>query len=187
MKLSYIACIAFTCFLFGCRTDCSYDNVKQIMGTWYKQKIQFPDNIHLINKNTTPTGDTNHIVLKDSKYYVIHFFTADCDECINALLMAQKFISKHKDVCNVKYIFIASGPTAYYAENAIHKAGFSYPVYFEKDYYSFKKKNALPVSDKMYDTMLVNEQGEVLLFGGFFLNEKAEKLFSDIVKCESCS
>jgi hypothetical protein len=171
--------------IFSCKSRCDDNTVKQIMGHWYKKQLLFPEKMNLINKDSTKSGQSDTIRTDDAPFYVVHFFTADCDECINVLLTAQKFIQQHKDIRNVRFIFIASGPSDYYASQAIHKSGFTYPVFYEKEYFSFKKINDLPLSDKMYNTILINQKREILLFGGIFNNEKAAKLFFDIINCQS--
>ena len=81
-------------------------------------------------------------------------------------------------------MFIASAPTKLYVLDAIKKTGFPYPVHYEKQYYSFKNLNKLPLADELYNTMLLNANNEVLLFGAFYDNKKAERLFLKAIECE---
>lgn len=171
--------------LFSCQKNCDKkeEEIKEIMQTWYKKKINFPNNIETLTYENVSKVDgleNKKPVLK--KYSIVHFFTADCDKCVNELKLIKSSIKEHP-INNVDYIFIASAPTKKYVTDAIAKTKFPYPIYYEKDYYSFKKKNNLPLSDEIYNTMILNKNQEVVLFGGFYANEKAQKLFSDIVKC----
>jgi hypothetical protein len=172
--------------LAGCKQDCNIDAGKDIMGVWYKKPIHFPEKLELVNTGSGKNEIDSSINIAIAKFTIIHFFNADCDECVNVLLTAQKFIKQHPVSCNLQYIFIASGPSNVYVRDAIKRSNFSEPVYYEKAYYSFKKLNQLPLADKAYDTMLVNDAGELLLFGGAFGNAKAEDMFFNIVNCEKC-
>jgi hypothetical protein len=43
--------------------------------------------------------------------------------------------------------------------------------------------NKLPLSEDVYNTMLLNTQQEVILFGAFYDNDKAKKLYSKAIEC----
>jgi len=150
------------------------------MGERFLNKVKIPEQVQLINGQPgmfTDISDTG----ENGQYKIIHFFTADCDKCISELNMAQKFINSDGKRANLSYFFIASGPTATFVKEAIAKSAFPLPVYFEKKYYSFKILNNLPLEDRKYNTMLVNSKNELLLFGAFFDNKKAQEyLFKTI-------
>jgi hypothetical protein len=165
----------------SCRHDCAKDNLRQMMGDWYKKKISFPEKVELLG--TAQGMEKDKIVLSGASYYIVHFFMADCDKCINELLSIQKLVGRHKDETDVRYLFIASGPTQLYAKEAVEKSGFTLPVYYEKEYFSFKKKNGLPLADRLYNTMLLNSRHEVLAFGEMFQNKQAEALFYKTINC----
>lgn len=174
----------FLCFIVpgitSCQQQFSHEDLEKIMGERFRKKIQIPEQIQLVNEQSgsfTAITDTT----KSGKYKVIHFFTADCDKCVHELTTAQKFIDKEGKREDISYFFIASGPTAVFVKEAIAKSAFTQPVYFEKKYYSFKMLNNLPAEDKKYNTMLVNDKNELLLFGAFFDNKKAQEyLFKTI-------
>lgn len=169
-------------FLFSCKENCAKKEaeIKTIMQTRYKKKINFPDNIEKLSylkKSDTAKIENEIPILK--KYTIVHFFTADCDKCVNELKLIVLSIKKNPIDKNADYIFIASAPTKKYVLDAIKETKFPYPIY----YYSFKKMNNLPITDEIYNTMILNKNQEVILFGGFYANEKAQKLFNNIVQC----
>ncbi len=166
---------------YSCKKSCRNQEIQKIMGDLYKRKIAFPEQIELLNKSGVDAAWWSKINTTEPVYYIVHFFMADCDKCVNELQQAQQFIEKHKTTAGVRYIFIASGPTRLFAEEAIHKAGFTMPVYYEKEYFSFKKLNNLPLADRLYNTMLLNNRNEVILFGELFQNKKAETLFFNAI------
>lgn len=178
------------CFLilFSCTQNCKEkeEEVKTIMHTWYKKKINFPRNIEYLSFEKITQPNKNKVENKVptlKKYTIVHFFTADCDKCIDELKLIISSIQRHPINNNVDYIFIASAPTKKYVVDAITETNFPYPVYYEKEYYSFKKMNHLPLNDEIFNTMILNKKQEVILFGGFYANEKAQKLFRNIVEC----
>lgn len=176
--------IIFFFFLLTCFVSCSNNTekkLKKLMGEWYNKEILFPQNTRLVNTSQVPSQqNSNHINLDSGSYYIIHFFTADCDKCIEQIKIAQSFIRSH-DQLKIKYIFIASAPTDVYVTQATKLAGFTQPVYFEPEYYSFKNLNKFPEEDKSYDTMLINGKGRLIFFGGFFTNTKAQDMLQEIV------
>ncbi|MGC4128073.1 MAG: hypothetical protein QM564_00625 [Bergeyella sp.] len=181
MKLFISILFCSILFFTSCKNDCenNKEEIKTIMRDWYKKKIIFPQNMEVLKYNPT-TNNENQTILK--KYTIVHFFTADCDKCINELLHIKSFLEKNPSK-NIDYIFIASAPTKIYVSDAIKKIKFPYPIYYEKQYYSFKTINKLPLSDNIFDTMLLNKNQEVILFGAFYDNEKAERLYSKTVEC----
>jgi hypothetical protein len=187
MSIRTAMCLVIAICSFSCNSTCSDKNIEHLMGSYYKKNILFPEKLELLRKAKSNNKSFDKVPIGASELTVIHFFSADCDECVNNLLLAQKFIQKNTNLCNVQYLFIASGPSKYYAENAIKKIHFKYPVYYEHEYFSYKKINALPVSDVLYNTLLINKKGQMLLFGGFFDNDKAYDLFTQIVKCTQCN
>lgn len=173
--------IAFICFIFfavSCKNSSKAD-AQRIMGDWFLKTILFPDKIELVNKALL-SKENWYVIPNQKKYTVLHYFMADCDKCIEELAQAQQYIAKKNDP-TVDYIFLASGPTRFYVDEAIKKLNFKSPVYFEKEYWAFKTKNNFPLNEKTYDTILLNQKRQIVLFGGVFNNEKAQKLFDHYV------
>lgn len=177
IRLLVIFFIVFS--LSGCKIEPKQE-MKNLMGKWYMKDVLFPQKIKLINKDNAGDQHTDLISLDTNKYYVLHFFTADCDKCLNEVKMAQEFIEKNKDI-NVQYFFIASGPTDLYVSMAVNEAKFKYPVFYEYEYFSFKHLNGFPENDKLYNTMLLNGKHKLLFFGGFFTNPKATALLKRLI------
>ncbi|MEJ7820679.1 MAG: hypothetical protein WKF85_00080 [Chitinophagaceae bacterium] len=164
------------------KEECPEQKIKELMGGWYKRKIVFPLAIELLNKIGGDSTYWHQLNLKEPSYFIVHFFMADCDKCVNELLNIQNFIQKHERDKNVKYIFIASGPTKIFVQEAIQKSKFILPVYYEQQYFSFKKINNLPIADRLYNTMLLDHEQGVILFGELFQNKEAEKLFYNTIR-----
>lgn len=178
--------LLFSSFLvmISCKNDCENTQieVQTLMKKWYKKKISLPEEMKILKDNAIEYK--NDVDLSEpKKYTILHFFTADCDKCVNELLMIKTALQNYPKNSKIDYVFIASAPTEIYVLDAIKKTKFPYPIYYEKEYYSFKMMNDLPLSDNLYDTMLLNENQEVLLFGAFYNNEKAKKLYSEVIKC----
>jgi hypothetical protein len=134
-----------------------------------------------LNKSGTDSTYWGQVNTKDASHHIVHFFMADCDKCIHELEDIQKFVNDHKESQDMKYLFIVSGPTKKYALDAIQQSGFTLPVYYEKEYFSFKKMNNLPLADRLYNTMLLDKEDQVILFGELFQNNKAEELFFNAI------
>jgi hypothetical protein len=150
----------------------------------YQKKIEFPVEMEALNEAATAHKivpiNANYT---NKRFTIVHFFKADCDKCINELSKIQTFLTDKQVMQNTNYVFIASAPTKVYVLDAIKKINFSYPVYYEKEYYSFKSGNDLPLEDELFNTMLLNGDNEVLLFGAFYSNSKAEHLFYKTINC----
>ena len=81
-------------------TSCNNSNcentqkeVKEIMKTWYKKKINFPENMQvLVDTTVIKEKIPNHPRL--GQYTIVHFFTADCDKCVNELNMIKKSLKE---------------------------------------------------------------------------------------------
>jgi hypothetical protein len=185
--MSKLFCFIFCLIFFSCTDNC--DSVKKevqaLMKDKYKKRMIFPDNIEMLTDSSVVGGgkDIQKIIMS-KRVTVFHFFTADCDKCINELSHIKVILKKLPKDTTVAYIFLASSPSKKYLVDAIAKLNFSYPIFYEKKYYSFKNINNLPLSDQLYNTMLLNNQMEVILFGSFFNNQKAKDLFQKVIACD---
>lgn len=181
LLLLFTLTLSISCMNNDC--DSTEREVKQLMKSWYKKKILFPQNMIVlmdesINKEKIPNQS------QINNHSIVHFFTADCDKCVNELTMIMTSLKNNPKNSSISYIFIASAPTKKYVLDAIKKTKFPYPIYYEKEYYSFKTINSLPISDDVFDTMLLNSKQEVILFGAFYDNDKAKKLYSKAIDCD---
>lgn len=149
--------------------------IRSLMKDWYKKPIRFPSNMTVLRDSSA--GQPDPAGSGPKKYRIVHFFTADCDKCVNELSMIKNFLGSMEKIPQMDVMFIASAPADVYVLDAIKKIRFPYPVLHEKEYYSFKSMNRLPLSDGLYNTMLLNDRNEVLLFGAFYDNRKAERLY----------
>lgn len=186
MKFLRFLIFLIALFFASCKNKCEKMKIEiqSLMKDLYKKKINFPNEMELLNDTLNTNKNLSANRLNNSRNFtIVHFFTADCDKCINELLLIQKELEKIKDKSNVNFIFIASAPTKIYVLDAIKKTSFSYPIYYEKRYYSFKTLNNLSLSDNLYDTMLLNSKDEVILFGAFYDNTKAENLYLNAIEC----
>lgn len=171
-------------FAYSCRGKITNKELKDVMGDYYKRKLIFPRNLPLINRemvaadNAVSLGDAGG----DSSWLILHYLSADCDKCVNGLLTAGTFIDRNRDKFkHVKYVFVASGASDVYIKDAIAKANFKYPVYYEDKFLLFKVTNKLPLEDDLYNTMLLNGNREIILFGGFFDNARSQEILKEIV------
>lgn len=187
MKFLQLLCILFFLFFsFSCKQNCATteNEIKALMKDKYKKKIIFPSNIEiLVDSSIINFKELNNKSQSSNKNTIVHFFTADCDKCINELINIKTILDKNKNDTNVNYMFISSAPSKIYLLDAIKKIQFPYPIYYEKTYYSFKSLNKLELNDDLYNTMLVNRNQEVILFGAFYGNQKANRLYKEAIKC----
>lgn len=185
MKCSRLLVFVILFSFFSCDKSCekSENEIKKIMNVWYKRKIEFPKDVEILSLRGVHKNKLIEEYISKEKYSIVHFFTADCDKCINELKMIQTSLKKNSISSNVNYIFIASAPTKIYVQDAIKKTNFEYPIFYEKEYYSFKILNKLSVSEEIYNTMLLNENQELILFGAFYDNDKAFGLYSKAINC----
>lgn len=183
-SVSYIL-LLLVFFGMSCRDKCenTQSEIQSLMKDLYKKKINFPTEMEILKDSSVLNSNTVEIKLS-KKFTIVHFFTADCDKCVNELLKIQSSLNKIGKDTNVDFMFIASAPTKVYVLDAIKKTHFSYPVYYEKRYYSFKTINKLPLSDELYNTMLLNSKNETILFGAFYDNKKAENLYLKAIECD---
>lgn len=163
-------------FITSCKVESPTSKIKTLMGKQYLETIKFPEKLEVLNGLNK--GQTTEGIKVKSKFYLLHFFTADCDRCIEELKIAQNFINKNPRN-NLEYIFLSSAPSKYFAQQAIEKLNFQPTVYFEKEYWAFKRLNELPLDNKNYDTMLINKNNQVILFGAFYNNPEASKLLKE--------
>ncbi|AMP98042.1 hypothetical protein AY601_1115 [Pedobacter cryoconitis] len=169
----------------SCRQSCSKDEAKKVMGDWFLRKIELPENMRLINSENVDEKLEFNIYTKKSHKYILHYFLADCDKCVNELQEIQSYFNAHKEQYkDTKLLLIATGPIDLYVKDAAKKLNFQYPIYFDKDYQSFKISNKLPLGDKLYNTMLLDGDDKLLIFGAFYSNSKAEKLYEGLISCD---
>src|ERR1700678_2647930 len=126
-----ISLIIFQVCFNSCSNKCTDTNERDIMGHWYKRKLLLPGGWELLDSGAVKPKLLINIDSPNAKFYVLHYFMADCDKCVNELLRAQTFIEKNQNKFpNVKFVFVATGPTSYYIKEAIKKANFEFPLYF---------------------------------------------------------
>jgi hypothetical protein len=155
------------------------------MGDWFLRKIELPQNMSLINSEAVDRTSKFNIYSKKSQKYIIHYFLADCDKCVKELEEIQVYLNANKDKYkNTSILLIATGPVDLYVKEATKKLNFQYPIYFDKKYQSFKISNKLPLGDKLYNTMLLDTNDRLLIFGAFYSNPKAEKLYEQLMSCD---
>lgn len=97
--------------------------------------------------------------------------------------MIQSGLKNMPENKDIDYIFIASAPTKTYVLDAIKKTNFPYPIYYEQQYFSFKTINKFVLLDDIYNTMLLDKNQNLILFGAFYDNDKAKKLYSKAIEC----
>lgn len=186
MKCLSILCVVAALLFTACRHTCRQDEVRSAMGTWYKKKILFPADWKLLNGPEVDRRFAFDVYNPKKGFFVLHWLMADCDKCIYDLLKARDMIARKSAASpDLKYVFIASGATNAYVKEAIEKSHFQYPVYFENRFNEFKDVNKFPPEDNMYNTMLLDRQDEVILFGAYYDNDEARKIFDDIIKCNN--
>lgn len=156
------------------------------MGNWYMQKIKIPDSLRLICKGDK--SDSFDIYKPNTKFYILHYFNADCDKCINEVKQAKHLLDSIKgNLKDVKFVFIASGfiDLDNYVKRAIQETKFNYPIYYEDNYLNFKIVNKLSLDNQKsaYNTMLLDSQNRVLLFGAFYDNPDAFKIYTNLIDC----
>lgn len=186
MKSNFLILLWSTILLTSCNDDCAntQKEIQTLMKDWYKRKINFPTDMEILTDSSVINSKNEIAKISFSKKNtILHFFTADCDKCINELSRIQSFLNKEAKDTSFEYVFIASASTKIYVLDAIKKIKFSYPIYYEKQYYSFKTMNKLPLSDDLYNTMLLNNKQELILFGAFYDNKKAERLYFKTMEC----
>lgn len=171
-------------FFMSCRQECHLGEVKKMMRNFYGRKVEFPDSLLLLNPDAAGDAAFRPLAEKENMFFIVHFFTADCDKCVNELIKADKYLESHSLAREADIIFIASAPTTIFVKEAIKKSGLKYPVYFEKKYFSFLNLNHLPLDDHLYRTMLLDGNKKLLLFGCLFDNKLADQLYRKIINCK---
>ncbi len=170
----------------SCRNECdsTRSEIRGIMKTWYKKRVEFPSNMEILTNSLTSDHQNIEKALTTKKNYtIVHFFTADCDKCVNELKMIQSGLKNMPENNDLDYIFIASAPTKTYVLDAIKKTNFPYPIYYEQQYFSFKTINKFVLLDDIYNTMLLDKSQNLILFGAFYDNDKAKRLYSKAIEC----
>ncbi len=169
-------------FITSCKTD-PFAKAKATMGIWYEKKIILPEQVEYLNPDLVSKSDAiNYSKLSDKNtFYVVHYFDAGCDKCINDLKNAQakiKALYKNKPV---KFFFIADAPNNYFAKKAIDSIHFQYPVYYEKQANRLQLTNHFPIGDPLYHTFLLNNKSQLILFGSVFDNLAARKFYEALI------
>jgi len=168
--------------LSSCATNPS-EKVKKMMGKYYMMQLRVPKDWTLVNKEYVKPEDLIDPKKPTSNFYVLHYFSADCDKCVKQLMVARQFIHENKKkIPNLKFVFVAGAINDYFIKETIQKLKFEFPMYYDKNYLTFDVSNGIPINNEpLYGTMLINRQNRLVLFGSLFDNEKAEKLYRDIV------
>ncbi|MEL6533830.1 MAG: hypothetical protein AAFQ98_00395 [Bacteroidota bacterium] len=155
------------------------------MQDWYLRPLVFNDSLPMLLPNEAEPIDTLFDWFPDpGHYYIVRQIDASCGKCIGQMEQAQAFLDEYSEVKNLHFILIASAPISDMAQSAVNQLSLSYPVFFQQNHEEFRKANELPLNDDLFTNMLVNGQGEVLLFGDVLLNDLTEELFLSIVQGE---
>jgi hypothetical protein len=156
------------------------------MGQWYRKKMTIPTTWKLINNDRIEARYAFNVESPNKDYYILHYFQADCDKCVYFLSKASESIKNNKgQYPNLRYVFVGTGTSSHFIEEALKKIDFPFPLYFEEDFNKFRILNNLPIDeDGLYNTMLLNIKNELLLFGSYYDNDKAQKLFTSIINCK---
>lgn len=81
---------------------------------------------------------------------------------------------------NLEFKFIAESPHRTYIEYAMANSKFKLPIHYDS-LYEFKSINNLP-DEPLYNTMLLNDQDQLLLVGAFDENELAFDYLERIIE-----
>lgn len=181
-NLSIYLVVFFFCILSSCNQEVPCDDVKKLMGDWYKKELSFNDlkKISIYNKLDTLSFDLHNRNLEE-KYYMVHYFDANCDQCIKELEKIQKFMESHSMYKNLEYIFIANAVSEVYLVEAMEELDIKFPIYFDEEYKGYKQKNGFPLEENIFNTLLINHKAEILLFGAPFDNATAEIFYLQVI------
>jgi hypothetical protein len=118
--------LLFACSMAaGCRSeaDRTGSEIRLLMKDLYKKKISFPLEMEVLTDGNISAA---HILSASlaNKYKIVHFFTADCDKCINELKKIRSALEGMEKNSAVDLVFIASAPTKVYVQDAIRKIRF---------------------------------------------------------------
>ncbi|WP_026968172.1 hypothetical protein [Algoriphagus terrigena] len=161
------------------KSDCI--DPEKLMGDWYKQKINF-ENYQKVNStfyNGTEFIDLSNLESSNYEYFLVHYFDANCDKCVNELTKVEKY--KELSSESLGFILIANAHTEIYIQEAVERKKFALPVFYDENFQNFKRINNFPLDDFGFNTFLMNKNGELILFGTPFENEKAIAAFNSII------
>lgn len=183
LKTTVLIAVFITCLLVldSCKVNCDFETNKTVLKERFLSKVNIPEH-ELLSTGTQQVEPTISKELRKKRFTILHFFTADCSNCIDELRLIQHYLAKYKNE-EVNYIFFAGAPTRFYAQEAIDKLKFPYPVYFEQTYFSYKNANNFPLADKAYNTLLLDKQGKLLALGAFYDNKMARDLYDATIAC----
>ena len=184
-KINVVLLIAMFC---ACTSHCPNDKLKELMGDLYRVKISIPDSLKLLNpsfKNNAEIYSLNNDYFAGADFFILYYFDASCSDCVKNLMEIKALYEENEQInnSNVKYIIIGTSTSSNYLAEALTNYNFPLPVYYEEKYNNFKKLNNLELYNNLYNTAVLNEKKEVLLFGSFFNNKKAEKMLLKIINC----
>lgn len=154
----------------SCSRRSATDQVMKVMQSDFKKQIKF-------HEKMTPVKNERDV---NENYYILHYFSADCDKCINRLRGIKEFMDKNKDL-PVDYKFIFTAPTDYFVNQALKNVNIEYPIYWDKEFWGFQIVNGIPIDEPKYETMLLNKNNELILYGHFFDNPKAYDLLKNFL------
>ena len=172
--------VLLLCTLLSCQEKDAYTLAEDLMGDWYKKKLNFPENLYLVNADNQ-SSSLESLDKLSKPYYVLHQFKADCSPCVEELVSIQDYILEHKEDTDLNYIFIGNATNEKRLKAELAEANFQFPVYFDQRFI-FNKLNRFDPTDRIFKTMLINKEKELLLFGSIFDNPKAEELFISMIK-----
>lgn len=134
--------LGFILLFTSCKNECdsTRSEIRGIMKTWYKKRVEFPSNMEILTNSLTSDHQNIEKALTTKKSYtIVHFFTADCDKCVNELKMIQSGLKNMPENKDVDYIFIASAPTKTYVLDAIKKLTFLTPFIMSNNTFLLKQ------------------------------------------------
>ena len=184
-SLIYFLIIGAIIMLSSCGPRCTQDLVENAMKEWYKKPLVYNDSLPLMLPNTEEPVDTVMDWFPDPNgFYIIRQVDAGCSKCIDQMEMAQSFLKKHADIDNLHFILVIDAAIPDVAQDALDKLQIDFPVFFQQNHEQMRQANGLAINDDLFKNILVNGQGEILLFGDPLLNELTEELFLSIAMGE---
>lgn len=173
-SLYIFCCLCFFITLFVGIPSCFINNTEQkkleMVKKWHGKQISVPQWLPQYKDQELNPRKTIRL---DNKCSIIACINGKCPSCIEKLKGWQVIMENNPDIqiiLIVEYLDLES--LKFYIDKEI---GFTYPIFLDKNA-KFRTNNNLP-ENKMYHTMLLNQEGKVIIIGDPVNNPALLKIY----------
>lgn len=167
-----------------CLTSCRND-IEKAIREFSSQKISLPYDV-LDKQVCSPFADT---ITDNKTLRLVNFIdTMQCHSCeMNRLIEYERLNMSRPELERLEFVYIVNTPSTHIkrTNQLLHSLRVGGSVYLDTCN-AFRKENPNFPNNKLFYSFVLNREGNVVLVGNPFQNERMEKLLMKVLEADSC-